>query len=245
MSDSQKRRVRWTGSLLWAAWALGCGTAAPPAVVPSAPVEAAPAPSSPARANLTMSAELGGLDERAAEQSFRASMAGIQACIRNGVERLEFISGSIEFAVKIDASQRAAQVWAAESTLGERGTEKCMFEALRSVTWPAPLGGPFGIARNFFEFEPRKGALVPAVWDAGRISRVLAGLDGRLSACRGAGAERLLITLYIGQGGKALGGGAASAEPVDDGAVDCVVDTLLGAAYPAPERTPTKVRFEL
>jgi hypothetical protein len=245
MADSGKRLVRWASLPIWAAQVLGCGAAAPPAVVPAAPLDAAPVPAPPARAGVAASAELGGLDEREAERSFRASMDGLQACIQNGVERLEFIGGSIEFAVKVDASQRAAQVWAAESTLGERATEKCMFDALRSVSWPAPEGGPFGIARNSFEFAPRKGTLVPAVWDAGRISRVLSGLDGRLDECRGPGAERLLITLYIGQGGKALGGGAASAEPVDEGDVDCVVEALLAADYPAPEHTPTKVRFEL
>jgi hypothetical protein len=85
----------------------------------------------------------------------------------------------------------------------------------------------------------------PAVWDSSRISRVLAGLDPQLQTCRAGAAQRLLITLYIGRGGKALGGGAASAEPVDDGAVDCVMSALLAANYPAPEHTPTKVRFEL
>lgn len=251
MYSSQKRLVCWAGSptsagaAICASLALACGSVAPAVVVPSASTKAAPAPVAASRANLASSAELGGLDERAAEQSFRASMAGLQACIRTGVERLEFIAGSIEFAVKVDESRHAAQVWAAESTLGERGTEKCMFDALRSVSWPAPEGGPFGIARNSFEFEPRRGTRAPAVWDAARISRVLAGLDGRLNECRGGGAQRLLITLYIGPGGKALSGGAASAQPVDEDAVDCVVAALLAADYPAPEHTPTKVRFEL
>jgi hypothetical protein len=120
-----------------------------------------------------------------------------------------------------------------------------MFNALRSVSWPAPQGGPFGIARNSFDFRPRRGVKVPAVWDAGKVSRVLARLDGRISECRGQRSERLLITLYIGEGGKALGGGAASEGPIDDQAVDCIVDTLLAADYPAPEQSPTKVRFQL
>ena len=120
-----------------------------------------------------------------------------------------------------------------------------MFDALRSVTWPAPEGGPFGIARNSFDFELRRGTAVPAIWDAGRVSTVVSELDGTLTRCRGDEPERLLITLYIGPGGKALGGGAASAQPVDDQAVDCVVDALLGAEYPAPEHSPTKVRFQL
>jgi hypothetical protein len=241
MSRSRQALITIPGAAL----ALACGSAAPQVLAPAAPPEPAAAPTAPARSNLATSAELGGLDEVAAEQSFRDAMDGLRACIRDGAQRLEFIGGSIEFAVKVDATQHAAQVWAAESTLGERGTEKCMFDALRSVSWPAPQGGPYGIARNAFDFEPKKGVKVPAVWDAGRISSVLAGLDGRLSQCPERGEEQLLITLYIGSGGKPLGGGAASAAPVEDSAVDCVVDALLAANYPAPEHAPTKVRFPL
>ena len=225
--------------------ALGCGSAPPVAHAPAAHVESERAPAPPPHTSVAASAEVGGLDERAAEQSFRDSMDGLQTCIQQGVDRLDFIGGSIEFAVKVDASHHAAQVWAAESTLGERGTEKCMFDVLRSVSWPTPQGGSFGIARNSFDFKPRKGGTPPAVWDASRISRVLAGLDHQLQSCRAGAEERLTITLYIGRGGKALSGGAASAEPVDEGAVDCVMSALLAANYPAPEHTPTKVRFDL
>ena len=233
-----------SGGCLAVLVALGCGSAPPVARAPAARAEpqAEPAPSA---ANVAASAEVGGLDERAAEQSFRDSMDGLQTCIQQGVERLEFIGGSIEFAVKVDSSHRAAEVWAAESTLGERGTEKCMFDVLRSVSWPSPQGGAFGIARNAVDFKPRKGVTTPAVWDASRISRVLAALEPQLQSCRDGAAERLTITLYIGAGGKALGGGAASPQPVADGAVDCVMRALLAANYPAPEHAPTKVRFEL
>jgi hypothetical protein len=194
---------------------------------------------------MATSAELGGLNEREAEQSFRASLDGLQECVSSGVERLSFMGGSIEFAVKVDTRRHVAQVWAAQSSLGERTTEKCMFDALRAVTWPAPVGGAFGIARNSFEFEARKGTPAPAVWDAGRVAEVVSGADAALAECRGSEQGRLLVTLYIGEGGKALAGGAASEEPVREEAVDCVVNALLAADYPAPERSPTKVRFQL
>jgi hypothetical protein len=191
------------------------------------------------------SAEVGGLDEREAEQSFRASLDALQTCVSEGVTRVEFMSGSIEFAVKIDATRRARQVWAAQSTLGERATEKCMFDALRSVTWPAPVGGVFGIARNSFEFEPRKGTPVPAIWDAGRVSQAVDAVSSTLGECRGDNDAHLLITLYIGDGGRAISGGASSDGPVEDRALDCIVDALLAVEYPPPERSPTKVRFQL
>jgi hypothetical protein len=222
----------------------GCGGSSaalePTAAPASVPVRTSAADT---RGEVAVSAEIGGLNEREAEQSFRASLDGLQQCVSDGVERLEFMGGSIEFAVKIDARRRVQRVWAVQSSLGERSTEKCMFEALRSVSWPAPEGGEFGIARNSFEFELKKGAPTPAVWDAGRVARVVDGVQHTLAECERPG--DMLITLYIGEGGKALAGGAASEEPLDEGAVDCVVDALLAARYPKPERAPTKVRFNL
>jgi hypothetical protein len=195
--------------------------------------------------DLATTAEIGALDERGAEQSFRDSLDGLQACVSDAVERFAFLGGSIEFAVKVNASRQAADVWAAQSSLGERATEKCMFDALRSVTWPAPVGGQFAIARNTFEFDIRKGVTPPANWDAGRVTPVLDHVDRSLSDCRSTDPQPLLVTLYVGDGGKALAAGASSSEPVDEGTVDCVVETLLAAHYPVPERTPTKVRFRL
>ena len=224
--------------------ACGGGTAAsgPPAQPAASGTGAVTAP---VNRQVSASAEIGGLDQRAAEDSFRASLDGLQACVSDGFERLELMGGSIEFAVKVDAQQRAASVWAAHSSLGERATEKCMFEALRSVSWPAPQGGVYGIARSSFEFEQRKGAPQPAVWDAQRVAHVVEHLHDTLSECGGDQVGDMLVTLYIGADGRALAGGAESEEPIDDARVDCVVDALLAARYPRPGRTPAKVRFRL
>src|SRR5215510_11376916 len=95
---------------LAACGSMACGAAPPPPPRPAA----GPAPEPPAAPaappSVATTAELGGLDERQAEQSFRASLDGLEACIRDGVQRLEFIGGSIEFAVKVDASRHAMQV---------------------------------------------------------------------------------------------------------------------------------------
>lgn len=227
-----------------ASGALGCGGTAS---TPAPPVAPAPQPAAAPekRPAATATAEIGGLDEREAEASFRASLEALQECVQSGVERLEFMGGSIEFAVKVGADRQAASVWAAESSLGERSTEKCMFAALRSVTWPAPQGGLFGIARNSFEFEPRKGSPTPAVWDAGRVAGVVDHVHGAIAECGSGSLESMLITLYIGEEGQAIAGGAATDEPLDEAQVDCVVDAFLAAQYPRPERAPTKVRFRL
>jgi len=244
-STSLAARVARGVAMLVAACVLGCASAPP--IVSSAPepepveeperVEAEP--------DMSTSAEVGGLDVGEAEESFRSSIDGLEHCVSEGVQRLAYLGGEIEFAVQVDASRTPARVWALQSTLGERATEKCMFDALKAVRWPKPVGGRYAIAKNSFEFEPRKGMPNPAVWDAGRVGDVLAELEPTLASCRAGDPKELLVTMYIGSGGKALSGGVSSSEAVDDGAVDCVMDALLAAPFPEPERSPTKVRFTL
>lgn len=243
---------RATGERCWplvlsAAVHAACGGASGAAPRAAESAAAPAAPTSGAREKgVSTSAEIGALDEREAEQSFRASLDGLQACVSSGVERFDFLSGEIELAVKIDSTRQARQVWASHSSLGERATEKCMFDALRGVSWPVPVGGAYGIARNSFEFAGRKGSPELAVWDAGRVTAAVEALAPAFGECgEAATSGGLLITLYIGEGGRALAGGAASQEPVAEEAVDCVVNALLAAEYPVPERSPTKVRFRL
>jgi hypothetical protein len=236
--------ARAPGFLVAASVALGCGGAVntpSPAAAPAPKAVAAPE----RRPAATATAEIGGLDERAAEASFRASLDGLRECVQSGVERLAFMGGSIEFAVKVGADHQAASVWAPQSSLGERSTEKCMFDALRAVKWPAPQGGLFGIARNSFEFERPKGSPAPAVWDAGRVAGVVEHVHRSIAECGDGSLGSMLITLYIGEEGRALAGGAASDEPLVEALVDCVVDALRAAKYARPERAPAKVRFRL
>src|SRR5262249_38125668 len=111
---AMRRTVLLLGGITTAASGfVACGGAPPQVAVPlhAAPSKLAElSPPLSKRPGVAASAEVGGLDGRAADQSFRASLDGLQACIRDGVERLDFIGGSIEFAVKVDASQHATQV---------------------------------------------------------------------------------------------------------------------------------------
>jgi hypothetical protein len=250
MSPLQRRcRDRWIGPGLGLAAALGlaCGTSAltgggaSPATTDSEE-RTGDRRSEP---DMAATAEVGALSEAEAQRSFEAALGPLQACIEAGAERVPVLGGSIELAVKIDTTGTARRVWAPSSTLGDRQTEKCMFDAVRQVRWPAPLGGAFGIARNSFEFRRSKRVGEPGVWDSERVIPVLEAIQEALEECRSGSAGEILVTLYIGTGGRALAGGAASEESVADEALDCVVETLLAADYPPPEQSPTQVRFRL
>jgi hypothetical protein len=120
-----------------------------------------------------------------------------------------------------------------------------MFDALRQVSWPAPIGGLFGIAKTSFEFDLPKGIKPPTVWDAGRVSRVVDELGPQVDECTGGRHGDVLVTLYVGADGKAISGGASSSAETEDEAVDCVLGALLSAEYPSPGDYPAKVRFRI
>jgi hypothetical protein len=190
-------------------------------------------------------AEVGSMDERAARESVEAALSGLQECVSEGSRRLAFMGGSIELAVKVDSARHPTQVWATDSSLGQRETETCMFEALRAVSWPSPLGGLFGIAKNEFEFNLPKGIKPPAVWDAGRVSSVVDHLGAGVDECTGGERGQVMVTLYVGPDGKAISGGASTKSEANAPAVDCLLELLLAADYPSPGDYPAKVRFRI
>jgi hypothetical protein len=190
-------------------------------------------------------AEIGSLDENKARESFESAMDGLQACLSEGSRQNMIMGGSIEFAVKVNAKREPANIWAVESSLGQRATEQCMFDALRQVSWPAPIGGLFGIAKTSFEFDLPKGVKPPTVWDAGRVASVIDELGAQIDECTTGHHGEVLVTLYVGADGKAISGGASSTSEGNEEAVDCVLSALLAAEYPSPGDYPAKVRFRI
>lgn len=190
-------------------------------------------------------AEIGSLDETKARESFESAMQGLQSCLSEGSRQNSMMGGSIEFAVKVNAKREPSSIWAVESSLGQRATEQCMFDVLREVSWPAPIGGLFGIAKTSFEFDLPKGVKPPTTWDAGRVSRVVDALGPRVDECTGGRHGDVLVTLYVGADGKAISGGASTSPETGDEAVDCLLGALLAAEYPSPGDYPAKVRFRI
>jgi hypothetical protein len=239
------RAVRVSPLLLVSSLVACGGTQEPPKSVEAhaEPVEVAEqaAPT----AGMGAVAEVGSMDERDARESFEAALSGLQACVSEGSRRVAFMGGNIELAVKVDSARHPAKVWATDSSLGQRATETCMFEALRAVSWPSPVGGLFGIAKNEFEFNLPKGVKPPGVWDAGRVSPVVEHLAARADECTGGERGQVMVTLYVGPDGKAISGGASSQSEAGEPAVDCLLELLLAAEYPSPGDYPVKVRFRI
>ena len=99
------------------------------------------------RGKPAVSSEIGGLNEDRVSQVFEKTMPGLERCLNAGAERIEFLGGSVSFFVKIDARGRLEHAHLERSTIGDRETELCMLETLRTRKWPRPVGGRLQLRR--------------------------------------------------------------------------------------------------
>lgn len=148
---------------------LGCGSAPPPKVEEPVQEEAKPRKSGPTP---QMSQELGSIDQKKVEQTFKSLLDGpLEACHKQGRERIEFMSGDVKVFLRIDADGKLRYGWFEDSTLGDRQTEKCLLDAFASASWPKPEGGEAEV-RNGWGWSGG-GEREPSVWPSDKVQAAL------------------------------------------------------------------------
>jgi hypothetical protein len=193
---------------------------------------------------VSVSSEIGGLNEEKVNAAFEASLGGLQRCLQQGASRVEFLGGSASFFLKIDSSGHVDGSYLEKSTLGDRDTEKCMLDALRDKKWPKPVGGVHGLARKSFDFDPPNDVRPPAEYDEEHLGKGLDKISSKLASCK-EGKGSYEATIYVGTDGQVLAAGVTPPDESGEGSVDCLVSTLKGASFPSPGSWPAKVTFAL
>ena len=219
---------------------LACGEATPAAKT----ADEAPQTEDRQGSGVAVSSEIGGLDEEKVNAAFESSLAGLQRCLARGASRVEFLGGSVSFFVKIDTSGTVDRAYLEKSTLGDRDTEKCMLDALRSKKWPKPVGGEHGLARKSFDFDPPNDVRPPAEYDKEHLHEALGKLSGKLDSCK-ASKGSYEATIYVATDGSVLSAGVTPPDETGEESVDCLVSTLKSAPFPSPGSWPAKITFTL
>ena len=233
---------RWVLVLGATALSSACGSG-PPAK--TANEEKGEEPRDDGKPSLDVSSEIGALDEDKVTKTFSTTVKDLQSCLDQGAKRVEFLSGSVAFFLRIDQHGKVAHSHLEESTLGDRETEKCMLGALGRKEWPAPVGGLTGLARKSFDFDPPNDVRPPTEWNAGAISSALAEKKGELEKCTRGSDATFTATMYVSTDGKVLAAGVAPPDEAGEQAVDCLVGVLQGTTFPSPGSWPAKVTFRL
>ena len=231
-------------AVLAASSLIGCGGSKPQQRTHVA--EAAP-PKTEDKSDVSVSAEVGGLNEEATGKVFERAEPGFERCFKSRAKSVELLSGTVRFFVVIGLDKKAKSVTIEESTLGDRGAEKCMQGVLFGMTWPKPVGGRTAHAHyTAAPFEPLDPEVREAVAVAPeQIAKVRKQLKKQSNECAVGGPSPYQITAYIDTSGKVITASVTSTDPAGELGIDCLVDLVKTAEFPSPGSYAGKVTFEL
>lgn len=220
---------------------VACGGAPPPQAPPTAQEEAPPPPRKP---SLKMKSELGSVDPGAVNRAFGALDDKFMACQKHALGRVEVLSGSVKFFLRIGEDGAARWTYLEGSELGDRATEKCLLDAVLGAQWPKPDGGD---AEAHYGMElPLQSTRPPNVWDADKIAAALGKQGSAIDECKAGASAAFHATMYVGHGGKVLAAGVATSAKDGEEHSDCLTEVLLKLkGLPSPGSWPAKVAFDL
>jgi hypothetical protein len=221
---------------------IGCGGSEPPPKEPEAAKEEAPAPA--AKPSLKMKSELGSIDPGAVKQVFSGLGDKFMGCQKQGLDRVEVLSGGVKFFLRIGEDGAARYAYLEGSELGDRDTEKCLLGLVMSAKWPKPDGGE-AEARYSIEL-PLQSTRPASDWSSDKVASALGKSGDAIDKCKSGTSATFHATMYVGPGGKVLGAGASTSSKDGADHLDCLVDVLRGLKkLPSPGSWPAKVGFDL
>lgn len=184
--------------------------------------------------------EIGGMNEYAVDDQFRALAPKISGCFETGSSRVEALGGSFTVAFRVDRKGGVRWAYMKSSTLGDRATESCVLEIVRSRTWPKPLSGE-GLAQKAFDIEPSS---APHTLDPRRLRGVAKLAKTKTAGCRKGTSGAFLATAYLEPDGRVRTAGVAPPDEKAESVSDCVVDEIHKLRFSATGKL-TKVTFEI
>lgn len=196
---------------------------------------------------LSVSAEIGGLNEEATNKVFQRAESSFDRCFRDRADRVELLSGTVRFFVVIGMDRKAQSVVVEESDLGDREAESCMCGVLRNQTWPKPVGGRVAHARyTAASFEiPDPEVREPVAMPEDVAERVAAKLRRPAKECKSGSSEAFLVTAYIDTKGDVITAGIATTTPDAARTEDCLLDLVRSTTFPSPGSYPGKLTITL
>lgn len=213
----------------------------------SEPTEAAPEPEQSQGAEREAEGEpmavtglMGTIPERKIQRVLEGRLGRFQRCFFDGMETVEFLGGAVEFYFRVEHSGAVESVYLRNSTVGHRGTERCLLERASEASFPAPQGGDAAEFAWGFELDPPDGVRPPVPWQVAQLEPVRAPIASLLGEC---GVGEATITAYVSPGGALLSAGVAAQDAAEASALDCVVSGLSGLAWPDPGSYAAKVTF--
>jgi hypothetical protein len=191
-----------------------------------------------------MKSELGTVDPAAIKKTFSTLDAAFMDCQKHALDRVEVLSGSVKFFLRVGEDGSARYTYLEDSEVGDRDTEKCLLGVVQGATWPRPDGGEAEV-RYGMEL-PLQATRPPSDWNADKVTGALSKHGDALDKCKAGTPGPFHATMYVGPGGKVLAAGVAAASRDGADKADCLAGALVKMkGFPSPGSWPAKVSFDL
>ena len=220
--------------------AAACGSTTPPPKEPEPQVEATSRPTS---SGMKVSSELGTINQRGVERTFKGLDNHFDQCEEQGQKRVEVLSGRIAFFIRVGADGTPRYGYLEESTIGDHETEKCFLDAVMSSSFPRPDGGEAEV-RYSTGIKP-SGGRPPNDWGADKVADAIVAA----MPCKAGASVDFQVTMYVvegsGKSGKVQAVGVAAPNKDASNKIECIIKAIKDAKVPTPGTWPAKVSFKL
>lgn len=201
----------------------------------------------------------GHMELAAIEAGIEPHKQTLMDCYMSKVGKRKWLGGRVSITWDINKAGEITAVKLAESDLGAWPIEKCLLETARTATFGKPVGGDadFSIPLDF----SAKGRLTS--WDEDQALRAVGGQLASLDECVNPDAagkktkpkkkpngngkrvtlpDDVVVTMYVGPGGKAQSVGFASAKSqIDEAWAECAEKQAMGWRLTDPKGVIAKL----
>ena len=174
--------------------------------------------------------------------------SGWNDCYSSAHDKQETLEGKLTFTLRTNKDGSVKWAYVKDSTLGHRGVEKCIVDALKANNYGPPQEAKEGEVQGHsigWELDGDARAADPGAQSA--VAPMVDKAKGKIEACRKKSDAKgsFTATFYVAKGGKPLSVGVAVDAPSAEPAIDCVVDVLMGLKYVNKASWPIKVTLTL
>lgn len=195
--------------------------------------------------NMTISGDLGEIDQAMVQKKFDESKDEVQKCITDGIGSDTYVGGNMDFTFRINLDGTVKKL-DFSSTVGHRGIEKCVYNFAHKLKFVKPKGGEGKVAYPF-AFDPARE--IKKTWNEDNLGKAWTTIRKAMMKCSDGtdnAPSTFTVVFYVLPDAEIGYSGVSSGKKlVSDKFYNCVKASLKKAKLPDPLGTVAKVTVSI
>jgi hypothetical protein len=196
-------------------------------------------------ARVNVSGIKGTLNRDDVHQTMDARQRDLNSCVQQAKRGAQWVSGSLQYAFKVDGQGRVIQVRPLGASIGHFALEQCIAQVLTETQFPAPAGRATAEFTWGMNVEAARGAgLKPAAKNKSVAATVRKHKRALWKQCEVPRRARYRVTAYVSSGGQVISAGAVTKPGPFEDKLPCLMEELGKLQLPRQKHL-AKVQFDL